>query len=638
MEIKKLNKREEKLQKGLEIFEIKDYNQNLAKINNIMLVKKIFSDIPKIRAKFFLDKLKKIQINKIKYEKLKKSLKKGKVDLLNKNKTLVMDKLYKMYAYNKLNNMFNILNKNLVKKAKPYFSKHFIKKLYNNRSEKMKYNYGNQLKSINKAKTTKFNFNKKIISNKANDIVEDKNAPIKKCLPYFVKFLQRKINYKIIDVLERLQDNARHKKFEEIMRNYAVKSILNPKAILVDFIYRDAKYSASRPIYQIKLFKLFRRKFIQELYYSLEEPAKLYQLYYLVNVTSMHKKITIQRFYRELIRKWRFAAFAKKMARKKLELMYKNLHASYLQMADEFFGEDSVNPSVIKEFEMFGNNVGMFTGENPQIGEEINKKYYANVEKKYIFANGQEEEKVERVLKSDKKRASKKEFSKNDDSAKKDSVKKESTKKESTKKEYSKKDYESNDSAKKETPKKESAKKESAKKESAKKESTKKESPKKESAKKESAKKKSAKKRKLVEEEEEEEEEEIDEKEKKRLKKEKKEKREKKVKKEKKEKKEKEDEKEVKEIKDKKKKKKRDEIEMFEEITDFEDIDKIKEELEKAKKEQTQMLRRLSKGMIIEENNEDESDENGTFKKKRDLLSKYKKKIIIFFKIFYYSD
>ena len=82
--------------------------------------------------------------------------------------------------------------------------------------------------------------------------------------------------------------------------------------------------------------------------------------------------------------------FAKKMARKKMELMYKNLHSSYMQMANEFFGEDNVNPSVIKEFEMFGNNVGMFTGENPQVGEEINKKYYANVEKKYSFANGQE--------------------------------------------------------------------------------------------------------------------------------------------------------------------------------------------------------------------------------------------------------
>ena len=40
---------------------------------------------------------------------------------------------------------------------------------------------------------------------------------------------------------------------------------------------------------------------------------------------------------------------------------------------------------------MFGNNVGMFTGENPQIGEELNKKYYANVEKKYSFANGGED-------------------------------------------------------------------------------------------------------------------------------------------------------------------------------------------------------------------------------------------------------
>ena len=98
------------------------------------------------------------------------------------------------------------------------------------------------------------------------------------------------------------------------------------------------------------------------------------------------------------------------MAKKKLELMYKNLHASYLQMADEFFGEETGSLSVIKEFEMFGNNMGMFTGENPQIGEELNKKYYTNVEKKYIFANGQEEdEKVEKVKKKVKKKSSKKE-------------------------------------------------------------------------------------------------------------------------------------------------------------------------------------------------------------------------------------
>ena len=90
----------------------------------------------------------------------------------------------------------------------------------------------------------------------------------------------------------------------------------------------------------------------------------------MINVTEMHKKIAQQRIYRELIRKWRFAALAKKITRKKLELMYKNPHASYLQTADEFLGD---------------NNVGIFTGANPQVGEDMGKKYYSNVEKKYSF-------------------------------------------------------------------------------------------------------------------------------------------------------------------------------------------------------------------------------------------------------------
>ena len=75
------------------------------------------------------------------------------------------------------------------------------------------------------------------------------------------------------------------------------------------------------------------------------------------------------------------------MARRKLELMYKNLHASYMQMADEIFGDDEVNPSVIKQFEMFGNNVGMFTAQEPEVGEELKKKYYTTVDKRYVFKN-----------------------------------------------------------------------------------------------------------------------------------------------------------------------------------------------------------------------------------------------------------
>jgi len=314
-----------------------------------------------------------------------------------------MNKIYKIYTYHKLNNMFNILNKALETKTKPLFAKELIKKLYANKRKKAQFRYGgDKIQLTGKAPVTKLNFKRKTKENNCKEIFENKDAPMKKCLPHFIKYIQNKLNNRKRDIIETLQEHSRKLKFAELMKNYAKKTIFSPKKEVFNIMHRDAKYVESRPLNQIKLFQLFRKKYIQELTSSLEEPAKLYHLYYLINVTAMHKKIAKQRFYRELIRKWRFAAFAKKMARKKLELMYKNLHASYLQMADEFFGEDSVNPSVIKEFEMFGNNVGMFTGENPQIGEELNKKYYANVEKKYTFANGQEE--VEKVKKPKKEK------------------------------------------------------------------------------------------------------------------------------------------------------------------------------------------------------------------------------------------
>ncbi len=47
------------------------------------------------------------------------------------------------------------------------------------------------------------------------------------------------------------------------------------------------------------------------------------------------------------------------MTKKKLELMYKDLHISYLQLANEFFDEESnINGlTIIKEFEEFNNGI-----------------------------------------------------------------------------------------------------------------------------------------------------------------------------------------------------------------------------------------------------------------------------------------
>ena len=36
---------------------------------------------------------------------------------------------------------------------------------------------------------------------------------------------------------------------------------------------------------------------------------------------------------------------------------------------------------------MLGNNVGMFTAQEPEVGEELKKKYYTTVGKPYVFKN-----------------------------------------------------------------------------------------------------------------------------------------------------------------------------------------------------------------------------------------------------------
>ena len=101
-------------------------------------------------------------------------------------------------------------------------------------------------------------------------------------------------------------------------------------------------------------------------------------------MVMMHKAIAYQRFIREMIRKWRFTAFISCLSKRKLELLYKNMHVSYLQMANEIFGDKGTkNASVIKEFERLSARMGTFTNEDYNYPNEEN--YCEKIMKKYIF-------------------------------------------------------------------------------------------------------------------------------------------------------------------------------------------------------------------------------------------------------------
>ena len=86
-----------------------------------------------------------------------------------------------------------------------------------------------------------------------------------------------------------------------------------------------------------------------------------------------------------------------------MELMYKNMHSSYLEMVDSIFNdEEAKNPGVAKEFERFGNDLGMFINEDPYNDYILDGKICLGVKKQYLFPNalciekiGETENKIE---------------------------------------------------------------------------------------------------------------------------------------------------------------------------------------------------------------------------------------------------
>ena len=113
-------------------------------------------------------------------------------------------------------------------------------------------------------------------------------------------------------------------------------------------------------------------------------PSRILKLMYLMKLTIVSKEISEKRWIRVLIRKWRFISFSKNISKKKMAFLYKHLHVNYLEMVNDVFGEEEKsNPSVIKEFERFGANVGMWENEHPDFVEESN--FCKNVQKRFSF-------------------------------------------------------------------------------------------------------------------------------------------------------------------------------------------------------------------------------------------------------------
>ena len=166
---------------------------------------------------------------------------------------------------------------------------------------------------------------------------------------------------------------------------------------------------------------------------DIDELYRVLRVIQLFKITEINKELSEERWLRTLIRKWRFLAFSKSMSKKKLAYLYKHFHVNYLEMANNVFGEQDSNPSVIKEFERFGSNVGIWENEKPDYAERIKHSksrkinYSTNTFKK-LLKEKEEKEEDKKEKKGKKKEVKEEEIEEEDEKEEKKKTKKEKEK------------------------------------------------------------------------------------------------------------------------------------------------------------------------------------------------------------------
>jgi len=345
-------------------------------INDVLLVKKFEHDYPLIRALGFLRKLKKLA----KENQLAKDLINAKNNLEPKKRSNLIQKLYKVYAYKVLNKLFDDLDTIQKRKAEP-LKKEFVDLLRDNLLKKAERKYTDRKQNQTIPKKIKTSFRLK----KPNKITDDQKKKLiyVSLLPPLFNYLNKKILEQKEDGFDAIKRKRNANKFCELYKRWTEKQELEPKKELVDKLKRIYYREKTEGPLLLKLFKILRRESIRRIFKKAKKIRKVMGMVYTTRLLVMEREVAKQRFLRQIIRRWRYIVFSKKLAMNKMKTLYKSLHMTYLEMANSLFGENSDDPSVIKEFERFGTSVGMWENEKPNEKEE--EKYVKTIKTQYVF-------------------------------------------------------------------------------------------------------------------------------------------------------------------------------------------------------------------------------------------------------------
>jgi len=135
------------------------------------------------------------------------------------------------------------------------------------------------------------------------------------------------------------------------------------------------QYKKETPIIKENLKNLLRSIALKKIKEGLVPASKFLRLVYLCRITLMHNDISEKKFNKELIKRWKFIVHMQRLAKKKMESMYKAFHVQYLSAANDIFGDEENNAGVISEFSTLSEQLGMFKNESFESVENMKKHF-----------------------------------------------------------------------------------------------------------------------------------------------------------------------------------------------------------------------------------------------------------------------
>ena len=409
-----MKKKEKVLSKALDTLDFINKSKKINTINDVFLNKRLFDTVKNVKLLIALRKLSTLAKQDKKNKDLKSGLINAKKDLLDQHKRSLMDKIYKTYAYKVLDNLMIKLSQ--IQKKKIIEPKcDFMNNLNMIAINDKEYTYKNVKKIDKEPRIKNLRFKKQTNEITDKDLLENKSKnnmiALKTILPELMEYINDIFNKRKDEAFSNIKTEARNKYLIKSLNNYVNKNYIPEKQALLNKLKTIKRIQLTEGPLQAKLFSLLRKKIISTMFDQddVEELYRVLRVIKLFKITEINKELAEERWLRTLIRKWRFLAFSKSMSKKKLAYLYKHFHVNYLEMANNVFGEQDSNPSVIKEFERFGSNVGIWENEKPDYAERIkhskSKKiiYSTSTFKKLLKEKEDKKEKEEKKEKKGKK-------------------------------------------------------------------------------------------------------------------------------------------------------------------------------------------------------------------------------------------